>query len=101
MCEHDTRTHSAAPERLCDECDIIEVEERLINAEQDLKNAIEQAKREERERVLEDLWKFCLINGAEEHGDLIGYPSGDSFFTLKLLKRIAEMRAESLRGEQP
>ena len=46
-----------------------------------------------REKVLDDLWKFCLINGAEEHGDLIGLPK-DPFFPLKLVKKIAEMRYE-------
>lgn len=44
-------------------------------------------------QVLDDIWKFCLINGAEEHGDLIGAPSKDGFFTLKLLKKLAETRA--------
>jgi hypothetical protein len=41
----------------------------------------------------EDLWKFCFINGAEEHGDLIGLPK-DPFFPRKLLKYIAEKRVE-------
>ena len=49
--------------------------------------------------VIEDIWKFCLINGAEEHGDLIGAPSKDAFFTLKLLKKIAEARA-ALRARE-
>ena len=44
----------------------------------------------------EDLWKFCLINGAEQHGDIIGLPK-DPLFPLKLIKRIAEKRYESLR----
>ena len=50
-------------------------------------------RRDERDKVLGDLWKFCLINGAEEHGDLIGLPK-DPFFPLKLVKKIAEMRYE-------
>ena len=52
---------------------------------------LEQEKQAAVNAVLDDLWKFCLINGAEEHGDLIGAPN-DPFFTLKLLKKIAEMR---------
>lgn len=52
---------------------------------------------EEQERVLKELWGFCLINGAEQHGDLLALPK-DPFFPLKLIKKIAEMYFESPRS---
>ena len=65
------------------------------------KTALRDDRIRERERVkvLEELWKFCLINGAEEHGDLIGLPK-DPFFPLKLIKKIAEMRYVSIRQKE-
>jgi hypothetical protein len=53
----------------------------------------------EREKVLAELWKFCLINGAEEHGDIIGLPK-DPFFPLKLIKKIAEMRYSEMENKK-
>ena len=45
-------THPAAPaEWLCDDCNIIELEERLMNLEQELKDA----RKDEREKVIEIL----------------------------------------------
>lgn len=86
-------SHSAAPERLCDECNIIEVEERLINAEQDLKNAIEQSKREERERVLKiiDGGKSALTETYDGHWSQIQQAKMDVLCWVE----------KSLRGEQP
>lgn len=42
----------------------------------------------------QELWDWCLKNGAVQHGDLIGLPA-DPFFPLKLIKKIAEMHFES------
>ena len=48
-------THPAAPaERLCDECNIIELEEKVMHLEQDLKDA----RKAEREKVLDALEEF-------------------------------------------
>ena len=57
MCNHNVcpecwgiiPTPAAPPERLCDECNIIELEERLINLEQQIKD--------EREKVLQSIHK--------------------------------------------
>ena len=49
-----THAPAAPAERLCDECNIIELEERLINLEQDLKDA----RKDEREQVLDVLEEF-------------------------------------------
>jgi len=54
-------SHSStqAPERLCDECNIIELEEKLMHLEQDLKDARKSAS-ERVERVLESIHKKTL-----------------------------------------
>jgi hypothetical protein len=52
---------------------------------------IESIRKDERQNVLDELWDFCLKNGAVEHGNLVGLPQ-DTFFPLKLVKKIAEMR---------
>lgn len=50
---HSSATHTpAAPaERLCDDCNILEVEDRLVELEQELKDA----RKDEREQVLDEL----------------------------------------------
>jgi len=59
----------------------------------------DQAAKAAREQREKELWEWCLINGAEQHGDIIGLPK-DPFFPLKLIKKIAEMHYESLRAQQ-
>jgi hypothetical protein len=50
-----------------------------------------------RKKVLDELWEFCLNNGVEDHGELIGL-TGDPFFPLKLIKKIGELRRQSKEG---
>jgi hypothetical protein len=52
---------------------------------------IDIIRKDERKKVLDELWEFCLKNGAVEHGNLVELPQ-DTFFPLKLVKKIAEMR---------
>ena len=61
---------------------------------------LEAGRKEGADASIEELYTFCLKNGAERHGDLIGLPN-DAFFPLKLIKKIAEMYVESLRAQSP
>lgn len=82
---HTITTSPAAPERLCDECNIIELEERLMNLEQDLKDA----RKEERK-----IWDATIKNFEE---------SMDAFIDDKLdpeyiIRERLHIELESLRG---
>jgi hypothetical protein len=57
----------------------------------EIRDLVITARNHERQKVLDELWEFCLMNGTKESDNLVGTPN-DPFFPLKLIKKIAEMR---------
>ena len=49
-----------------------------------------------RAEVLDEIWRFCISLGVEDHKEIVGAPD-DKFFALKLLKKIAEMRYDTIQ----
>ena len=86
-CRFDTRPHTpAAPaERLCDDCNIIELEEKLTNLEHQIKD--------EREQVL-----TAIDDCATTDGEWIRFDGTDFLY---LNYTVLSKKIESLRGGAP
>jgi len=106
---HSSATHTpAAPEeRLCDECNILELEEKIMNLEQDLRDAT----KDERERVLDELadpMKSLLVAIGKTYDESMKLPGdyhadlGESIqVCFDKFKNLREAIEKSLRGGDP
>ena len=70
-----TRPHATAPSRLCDECNILELEDHVMNLEQDLKDA--------RTATLETLDKLDEFLNSDDHLSLFKWEVRDQIRAIR------------------